>query len=218
MLHFLLRARCVLIWFRHPPLHYLRSSVWLRLRCATFASLAPLRWLRLRRPYRLLKSPYLTPWSERSGDRVRVALIFIFLARLSIAGFTSRLRYALASRPVCPVRPVRPVFGSLRAAPLRWLRPASERPGRLLRCAGLGRPAESQAADCRPPPEKPTGRNGGFARPPAASSGGLRVRRMSRADAEIRGRRKDWMRNHHPSCGLSHCRHGTAWFPHGLPG
>ena len=32
--------------------------------------------------YAAEKSPYLTPWSERSGDRVRVALFFIFLARL----------------------------------------------------------------------------------------------------------------------------------------
>ena len=62
-LHFLLRARCALIWFRLPPLRWL-SSAGLALSLPSLCGL--LRWLRPRRPCRLLKSPYLTPWSERS--------------------------------------------------------------------------------------------------------------------------------------------------------
>ena len=63
-----------------------------------------LRWLRPQAAMPPSKSPYLAPWSERSGDKVRVAQNSKFLARFRSAG-------SLFPTPF------------LRVAPLRWLRP-----------------------------------------------------------------------------------------------
>ena len=78
-----------LCWFRLP----FSSSFF-------FFRVFSLRWLRPRRPCHLLKSPYLTPWSERSwrlqkgAPPLRVAQFSKFFARLS---FTAFLRVARKS-------------------------------------------------------------------------------------------------------------------------
>ena len=71
------------------------------------------------------KSTYLTPWSERSGDKVRVALIFIFLALATLRW----LRYADFA-PRCSVlrsATFASLAGSAQAAVPPYLTPWPER-------------------------------------------------------------------------------------------